>query len=98
MAGWIDLVVPIALVLIGLSLVLGLFTQLGCLGAAGFLTMFYVSAIPTSGMPMAGAEGTYLLVNKNLIELAAAAVLLLFRTGRIAGLDVLFGTKDKVLA
>ena len=28
MAGWIDLPVPIALVLIGLSLVLGLFTQL----------------------------------------------------------------------
>jgi thiosulfate dehydrogenase (quinone) large subunit len=94
MAGWIDLLVPIALALIGLSLVLGLFTQLGCLGAAGFLTMFYVSAIPTTGTPMAGAEGTYLFVNKNLIELAAVVVVLLFRTGRIAGLDLLFGRPD----
>lgn len=87
--GWIDVAVPVGLALVGLSLLLGLLTQLGGLGAAGFLTMFYLSAIPTSGAPQAGAEGTYLLVNKNLIELAAVVVLLSFRTGRIAGLDLL---------
>jgi hypothetical protein len=38
-----------------------------------------------------GAEGNYLLVNKNLIEAAAVAVVLVFRTGRIAGLDLLRG-------
>ena len=36
------------------------------------------------------AEGTYLFVNKNLIEAAAVLVLLSFRTGRIAGLDGLW--------
>jgi thiosulfate dehydrogenase (quinone) large subunit len=48
--------------------------------------MFYLSAIPM-GLPEARAEGTYLIVNKNLIEAAAVLVLLSFRTGLIAGVD-----------
>lgn len=98
-ASWIgrlDLVVALALIAVGLSLLLGLFTQLGCLGAAGLLVMFYVSAIPM-GMPDPRAEGSYLIVNKNLIELAAVAVLFAFRTGRIAGLDGWSG-RSRVLA
>jgi thiosulfate dehydrogenase [quinone] large subunit len=89
MIAWIDLLVPVGLALVGLSLLLGLFTQLGCWGAAGFLALFYAFAIPTSGAPQPGAEGTYLLVNKNLIELAAVLVVAVFRTGSIAGLDLL---------
>jgi thiosulfate dehydrogenase [quinone] large subunit len=85
----LDIAIPVGLLLVGLSLILGLFTQIGCVGAAVFLTMFYVSAIPLAGMPQPGAEGTYLLVNKNLIELAAVLVVAAFRTGTIAGLDVL---------
>jgi thiosulfate dehydrogenase [quinone] large subunit len=87
--GWIDILVPLGLALVGLSLILGLFTQLGCWAALGFLVIFYVSAIPTSGLPQPGAEGSYLLVNKNLIEVSAVLVLIAFQTGRIAGLDVL---------
>jgi thiosulfate dehydrogenase (quinone) large subunit len=84
--GTLDVVVAGALVAVGVSLMLGLFTQLGCAGAVGLLTMFYLSAIPM-GMPEARAEGTYLIVNKNLVEAAAVVVLYTFRTGRIAGLD-----------
>ena len=41
-------------------------------------------------------EGSYLLVNKNLIELAALAVLWLFPTGKIIGLDrLIFSLKIK---
>ena len=86
----VDRLVPIGLTLIGVSLVAGLFTQAGCAGAMAFLALFYLSAIPTSGMPQAGAEGAYLLVSKNLIELAAVLVLFAFRTDRMAGLDLLF--------
>jgi thiosulfate dehydrogenase (quinone) large subunit len=86
-APWIDLLIPIALVAVGLSLVLGLFTQAGGWGAVALLTTFYVAAIPTEGVPQPFNEGTYLLVNKTLIELAAVLVLVAFRTGRIAGLD-----------
>jgi thiosulfate dehydrogenase [quinone] large subunit len=84
--GTIDLIVAAALVAIGLSLMLGLFTQAGCAGAIALLAMFYLSAIPL-GLPEARSEGTYLLVNKNLIELAAVIVISAFRTGRLAGLD-----------
>lgn len=86
---FLDVMIPVGLLLVGLSLILGLFTQIGCLGAAAFLAMFYVSAIPLSGTPQAGAEGAYLLVNKNLVELAAVLAVAAFRTGQIAGLDVL---------
>jgi thiosulfate dehydrogenase [quinone] large subunit len=84
--GTLDIVVAAALVAVGLSLMLGLFTQVGCAGAMALLTTFYLSAIPM-GLPEARAEGTYLIVNKNLIEGAAVLVLYAFRTGRIAGLD-----------
>jgi thiosulfate dehydrogenase [quinone] large subunit len=86
---WIDRLVPIGLTLVGLSLVLGLLTQAGCWGALAFLSLFYASAIPMDGIPQPHAEGTYLIVNKNLIEWSAVLVLLLHRTGEIAGLDLL---------
>lgn len=85
----IDTTVPIGLLLVGFSLVAGLFTQAGCVGAMSFLALFYLSAIPTSGAPQPGAEGTYLVVSKNLVELAAVLVIFAFRTGEIAGLDLL---------
>jgi thiosulfate dehydrogenase (quinone) large subunit len=88
--GAIDTLMVAALVLVGLSLLLGLFTQAGCVGALLLLSMFYLSSIPTSGVLQTGAEGAYLLVNKNLVEAAAVVVLLLFGTGRIAGLDRLW--------
>ncbi len=85
----IDHVVSVSLLLVGLSLLLGLFTQAGCVGALALLSTFYMSQIPTHGLHEAGNEGAYLLVNKNLVEAAAVVTLLAFRTGRIAGLDLL---------
>lgn len=89
----VDLAVPIGLLVVGLSLMLGLLTQFGCLGAIAFLAMFYLSQPPLSGMPQTGAEGAYLFVNKNLIEFAAVLALMAFRTGAIAGLDQLWMRK-----
>ena len=88
---WLDQLVAWGLLLVGLGLMLGLFTQLACAGALALLALFYVSWLPTRGVYEPGAEGNYLLVNKNLIEAAAVAVVFLFRTGRIAGLDLLRG-------
>lgn len=93
---WVDTIVPVGLLLVGLSLILGLFTQVGCWGALGFLALVYGSSIPTRGMPQAGSEGTYLIVNKTLVEFAAVLVLLAFRTGSIAGLDVLWADRRGV--
>jgi thiosulfate dehydrogenase (quinone) large subunit len=87
---WIDRSVKITLLLIGLSLILGLFTRVGLWAALGLLTVFYLLYVPTVGIPQPGNEGTYLIVNKTLIEAAAVIVLLVFHTGRIAGLDLLW--------
>jgi thiosulfate dehydrogenase [quinone] large subunit len=88
---WLDHLMAWSLLLVGLGLMLGLFTQLACAGALALLALFYLSWLPTRGVYEPGAEGNYLLVNKNLIEAAAVAVVLVFRTGRIAGLDLLRG-------
>ena len=86
---WIDRSVKIGLLLIGLSLILGLFTRIGALAALVFLSLFYLLYLPLAGVPQPGNEGTYLVVNKTLIEAAAVFVLLVFDTGAIAGLDLL---------
>lgn len=86
---WLDLLMGWGLLLVGLGLMLGLFTQLACAGAIALLTLFYLSWVPTSGVAVTGTEGNYLFVNKNLVEAAAVFVVLAFRTGRIAGLDLL---------
>ena len=87
--GSLDLLVAVALTAAGVSLMLGYFTQTGCAVTLVLLTMFYFAAIPTGGLD-ARAEGTYLLVNKTLIEACAVAVLFACRTGSIAGLDRLW--------
>jgi thiosulfate dehydrogenase [quinone] large subunit len=84
---WIDRAIMIGLIAVGVSLILGLLTRVGCGGGLLLLATFYLTAIPTAGLPQAGAEGTYLLVNKTLIEALAVLALLAFGTGRIAGLD-----------
>lgn len=86
---WIDRSVKIALLLIGLLLILGLFTRVGAAAALFFLSLFYLLYLPVTGVPQPGSEGTYLIVNKTLIEAAAVFVLLVFDTGAIAGLDLL---------
>jgi len=81
------------LTLSGVSLLLGLFTPLGCLGGAWLLTMFYLAMPPLPGLPENPmAEGHYLIVNKNMIEFLACMALLFIPTSLWVGLDaVLFG-------
>ena len=87
-SAWLDRSVKVALLVIGLSLILGLFTRVGLGLALAMLSLFYLLYVPTLGIPQPNNEGTYLIVNKTLIEAAAVAVLLMFDTGRIAGLDL----------
>ncbi|RIJ49992.1 DoxX family protein [Maribellus luteus] len=76
------------LVLVGLSLIVGLLSRWACIGGMALLFMYYISNPPFIGLDaIAVAEGSYLIVNKNLIELFTLFVLFLFPTGEIIGLD-----------
>jgi uncharacterized membrane protein YphA (DoxX/SURF4 family) len=81
------------LMAVGLCLMLGLLSRLAALGAAGYLLLFYLSMPPWPGLPASPmAEGHYLYVNKNLIEMFACLALAATPTGSWIGLDaLLFG-------
>ena len=83
-----DLVTMWGLTIVGLLLILGLFTRLASLAGMGFIVLFYFANPPFVGYFYAiPTEGSYLIVNKNLVELAALLVILVTRSGRFAGLD-----------
>ncbi len=76
------------LILVGLGLMLGLFSRWAAIGGIVMLAFFYLSHPPFIGAEyLLPSEGNYLLVNKNLIELAALIVLLLFPCSHRIGLD-----------
>ncbi len=76
------------LVLVGLSLILGFLSRWASVGGMVLLFMYYISNPPLIGLDASAvAEGSYLIVNKNLIELFTLFVLFLFPTGKIIGLD-----------
>ena len=76
------------LILVGLSLILGLFSRPAILGGILLLGLYYLSHPPFTGIRYAAPnEGSYLLVNKNLIELFALAVLYVFPSSKYIGID-----------
>ena len=86
--GIVDFVNVWGLILIGLGLILGIFTRWALIGGIILLAFYYLSHPALINAKYAlPSEGSYLFVNKNLIELAALAVLLVFPTSHIVGLD-----------
>jgi thiosulfate dehydrogenase [quinone] large subunit len=83
------------LLLIGLALILGVFVRTASWAGVAILALYYLAAPPFPGMEYAiPAEGSYLIVNKLLIELAAFLVILGFPTAHLFGLEQFFGKKD----
>ena len=76
------------LTFIGLALILGCFSRIASIGGVFFLAMYYLSHPPFIGAQyMMPTEGSYLWVDKNLIEIGALMILIYFPTSRIIGLD-----------
>jgi len=83
-----NLITMYGLTVVGVLLMLGLFTRLAAIGGIAFILLFYLCNPPFVGYFYSiPTEGTYLVVNKNLVELCALAVVLLTRSGLAAGLD-----------
>jgi thiosulfate dehydrogenase (quinone) large subunit len=73
---------------IGLGLILGCFTRTAAASGLVVILLFYLCNPPFVGYYYSiPAEGSYLVVNKNLVEAAALAVIFLTGSGRAAGLD-----------
>ena len=82
------------LIAIGLGLILGFLTQIATVSGIVLLAFYYLSHPPLVGAKYAlPEEGSYLYVNKTLIEMFALAVLLVFPTGVIMGIDRLLFRK-----
>jgi thiosulfate dehydrogenase [quinone] large subunit len=76
------------LIFIGLGLLLGIFSRVAAIGGAVLLGFYYLSHPPLIGVQYAlPSEGSYLFVNKNLIELFALGVISAFPTSTYIGLD-----------
>jgi len=76
------------LIIIGLCLILGLFTRIFTIAGIVLVSLYYLSHPPFVGFKYsAPTEGSYLIVDKNLIEIFAMCVLYVFPTGKIIGLD-----------
>ena len=76
------------LIFIGLGLIMGCFSRIATVAGIGLILLYYVCNPPLIGLYYSiPSEGNYLIVNKNIVEMAALFVLLLFPTGKIIGLD-----------
>ena len=73
---------------IGLALILGCFSRLASASGILLLSAFYWCNPPLIGFFYSiPTEGSYLVVNKNLVEMAALFVVLVTNSSRFMGLD-----------
>jgi len=85
---WVNPLNKWGLACVGLGLILGCFTRLASAAGMILIAAYYLCNPLLVGyfysIPM---EGSYLVVNKNLVELAALFVILVTNSGRHMGLD-----------
>lgn len=93
--GVVDVFNWLALIIVGVTLILGVYERLGAIIAIVLLAMYYFAHPPFPGIEQLNVEGSYWIVNKNLIELAACLVLLYFPTGNHFGIKYLLNQKSK---
>lgn len=76
------------LILIGLALLLGVFERMAVISGIALLTLYYFANPPFVGADFGvPTEGSYLIVNKVLIELFILLVFLAVPSGRTYGVD-----------
>jgi len=86
-----DYAMILGLMLLGICLMIGLFTRAAAICGILLLGMIYAAMPPLdyAGFVVSTAQGTELYVDKNLIEILALVVVASFPTGHIMGLDIL---------
>ena len=88
----IDFINIWGMILVGLGLILGLFTRWASLGGSLMLFFYFIAYPPVPGyMFGVPVEGSYLWVNRNLIELFALSVFIFISPASHFSLDRLIG-------
>lgn len=93
--GWADTLNWLALMFVGVTLVLGFLERWGALVGMFLLALYYLAHPALPWLQQLNVEGSYWLVNKNLIELIACLVLYQFPTGKVFGLSYFFQKEHK---
>lgn len=84
------------LIFIGSALILGLFTRFAAISGAILLLVYFLTNPPLIGLEYSlPSEGSYLIINKTLIESIALIALAVFPAGSFAGLDMLLVRKNR---
>ena len=91
----IDTLNIVGLIAVGLSLLIGIKVRWGCFAGILLLLLYYAAHPPFPGLPQGPAEGSYWVVNKNLIEMVALFVIYQFPLTTVFGIENLF-SKNKV--
>lgn len=88
---WVDILNVWGLIAIGLGLMLGLFIRYAAIFGAILLFIYYLSNPPLIGLEYSmPSEGSYLVINKTLIESVALVVVAVFSRLVDFGLDSLY--------
>ena len=84
------------LIAIGISLLVGIKVKWGCVGGILLLLFYYLAYPPFPSLPQGPSEGSYWIVNKNLVEMAALFVIYQFPLTSVFGLESLFTRKKEI--
>jgi len=88
---WLNI---IGLILIGLALFIGVMTRTAAIAGMLLLALYYVANPPLIALNNPMAEGNYLFVDKNVIEMAGLLVIALIPTDKIFGVSAPFNKKS----
>jgi len=92
----VDLMNIWGLILIGLGLFFGFMTRAASVSGALLLFLYYITIPPLPAfMDGVHTEGSYIIVNKNLVELIALCVIAVFPASASLGIDRLMATRRK---
>jgi thiosulfate dehydrogenase [quinone] large subunit len=95
MISTIDFLNVAGLIAVGASLLLGIKVRWGCIGGILLLALYYLAHPPFPSLPQGPAEGSYWIVNKNLIEIGALLVIYQFPLSTAFGLGNLFSKQKQ---
>ena len=93
--GWIDTLNMTALIVVGVTLILGIYEKLGAVVGIGLLVLYYLAHPPFPWLMQINVEGSYWFINKNLIEFVACLIIYQFPTSQYFGLRRIFNKKKR---